>query len=75
MLTQNQIKQIHSLQQKKFRSEFNQFVAEGPKLIEELIDSKYTFDSVYAKKEWIENHSEKLLNKKISSTLSLYFMG
>jgi len=67
MLTQNQIKQIRSLQQKKFRTELNQFVAEGPKLIEELIDSKYTFDCVYAKKEWIDNHSEKLLDKKISS--------
>ena len=67
MLTQNQIKQIKSLQQKKFRLEKNQFVAEGPKLVEELMsNSSYSFDCVYAKNEWLSIYSEKLKEKSIS---------
>jgi len=65
MLTINQIKQIRSLQQKKFRSEFGQFIVEGPKLIEELIDSKYLFDCIYAKQDWLSKQTEKLESKKI----------
>jgi TrmH family RNA methyltransferase len=68
MLTQNQIKHIRSLQQKKFRIEYKQFVAEGIKLVKELTDSKYSFDHIYAKKEWIEKYNEKLQNKKIPFT-------
>ncbi|MGD0709815.1 MAG: RNA methyltransferase [Bacteroidales bacterium] len=68
MLTQNEIKHIKSLQQKKFRREFNQFVAEGPKLVEELIDSKFSFAGVYAKKEWFNNNAESLLKKEIPFT-------
>jgi RNA methyltransferase, TrmH family len=65
MITQAQIKHIRSLQQKKFRNEFNQFVAEGPKLVEEFISSKYTFDCIYATKEWFEIHQEDLQKRNI----------
>jgi RNA methyltransferase, TrmH family len=68
MLTQNQIKDIRSLQQKKFRNESGQFVAEGVKLVGELIRSKYAFDSIYAKKEWIEKNSGILQEKNIPCT-------
>ena len=67
MLTQNQIKQVKSLQQKKFRLEMNQFVAEGPKIVEELINSnRFSFDCVYAKSKWLTIYSEKLKEKSIS---------
>lgn len=68
MLTQNQIKHIRSLQQKKFRNEHKQFTAEAPKIIEELIESKFSFNNIYAKKEWLENNSEKLKAKQIPYT-------
>lgn len=66
MLTQNQIKHIRSLQLKKFRNEFMQFVAEGPKLVEELVDSRFSFDCIYALKSWIDEHADRLKNKDIS---------
>jgi len=65
MLTQNQIKHIQSLQQKKFRSIHNQFIAEGPKLVEELIGSKFSFEKIYAKKEWLTDHIDRVQKKEI----------
>ncbi len=65
MLTQNQIKHIRSLQQKKFRDEYKQFLAEGPKLVEELIGSKFSFDCIYAKKEWLADNAARLQAKEI----------
>lgn len=38
MITNQQIKYIRSLQQKKYREEYNSYVAEGNKIIEEVID-------------------------------------
>ncbi len=66
MLSQNQIKNIRSLQQKKFRNELQQFIAEGPKLVDELIESKFLFDCIYAKEAWLSLHRETLENKKIT---------
>jgi TrmH family RNA methyltransferase len=68
MLTQAQIKLIQSLQQKKFRSIHNQFIAEGPKLVEELISSKFSFEKIYAKKEWLTDHIDRLQKKEIPFT-------
>jgi TrmH family RNA methyltransferase len=39
MLTKSEVKYIQSLQQKKFRDELGLFVAEGPKLVRELLVS------------------------------------
>ena len=68
MLTQNQIKQIKSLHQKKNRTEEKLFIAEGPKLVEEMLGSKFTFAGIYAKKEWLTDNSDRLINKNISFT-------
>jgi RNA methyltransferase, TrmH family len=65
MITQNQVKHIRSLKFKKFRDEHKQFIAEGPKLVKEMIDSKYIFDCIFAKKEWLADNSDILLNKGI----------
>ncbi|NTW32635.1 MAG: RNA methyltransferase [Bacteroidetes bacterium] len=65
MLTQNQIKQIKALHQKKFRNENKQFIAEGPLLVEELLGSKFTFEGIYGTKEWIAENSDRLQNKNI----------
>ena len=37
MITKNQVKYIQSLGQKKSRDEENCFIAEGPKLVNELL--------------------------------------
>ena len=53
MLSQNQIKQITALKVKKFREERGLFIAEGGKLVTELIGSRYRVTELYADAGWI----------------------
>jgi TrmH family RNA methyltransferase len=39
MISKNKIKLIHSLEQKKYRKKEGLFVAEGPKIVNELLQS------------------------------------
>lgn len=56
MLSKNQIKYISSLKIKKYRELHGEFIAEGSKLVTELLYSNYTTTVLYALKEWlIEN--------------------
>jgi RNA methyltransferase, TrmH family len=55
MLSKKEIKDIQSLSQKKFRDELKQFIAEGPKIVGELIDLiPQQVEKVYALKEWMD---------------------
>ena len=47
MLSKNRIKLINSLSHKKYRHKHALFIAEGPKLIAEAIDSEYSIESIY----------------------------
>ena len=48
MITKNTVKYIQSLQHKKFRDEFNIFVAEGPKVVGELLlQNKFVCEAIY----------------------------
>ncbi|MFK7061112.1 RNA methyltransferase [Flavobacterium oreochromis] len=51
MLTKNQIKLISSLHQKKYRKEYGLFLAEGVKVIKELLDSKFELEHLYMTEE------------------------
>jgi TrmH family RNA methyltransferase len=54
MLVKSQVKYIQSLSQKKLRDEENVFVAEGPKIINELLQSgNIRAQQIFATKEWI----------------------
>ena len=54
MITKNQVKYIQSLGQKKCRDAEQVFVAEGPKLVNELLTAENSrIVHVYALKEWI----------------------
>ncbi len=64
-ISKNQIKHISSLKQSKFRKEFNEFVVEGEKIVDELLESDLEIDSVYGTGEWIENSEAKLQSKNI----------
>ena len=48
MVSKNQIKLISSLQQKKFRQAHKLFVAEGVKVIQELLDAAFELEHIYA---------------------------
>ncbi len=47
MVSKNQIKLITSLQQKKFRQSLNLFIAEGVKVIDELLESNFELEHLY----------------------------
>ncbi len=69
MLSINQTKHIRSLQQKKFRTEFKQFVAEGNTLVCDLISSSYKVEMIIASNDWLESNSS-LLNKSKATIIS-----
>lgn len=52
MLSKNKIKYIHSLEQKSHRNEENAFLAEGPKLVGELLGN-FRCKLLVAKAEWL----------------------
>lgn len=58
MISKNEIKYIQTLYHKKTRDEENVFVAEGPKLIEELLHSNLTVKKIYALRQWLEKHPQ-----------------
>jgi TrmH family RNA methyltransferase len=66
MLSKNTIKYINSLKYNKFRKKNKMFIAEGPKITGELLNSGFVIDSVFALSEWVEK------NKNISTTSGLY---
>jgi len=58
MLSKNEIKDIQSLRHKKFREDAKLFVAEGPKIIGELLTLfPQQFKKVYGLKEWVEENN------------------
>ena len=57
MISKSTVKLVRQLHQKKFRNELKLFIAEGEKIISELLTSSYTVHSMYATAEWM-THSE-----------------
>lgn len=51
MVSKNQIKLINSLQQKKYRNEHQLFIAEGVKVIQELLQSNIVLEHLFATSE------------------------
>ena len=47
MVSKNQIKRITSFQQKKYRQEHQMFIAEGVKVIQELLQSNFVLEHLY----------------------------
>lgn len=63
MLDKSKIKYIQSLGQKKFRDEAGVFIAEGPKIVRELLETDPSVvKEVYAVNEWM-NENRKLLGQ------------
>lgn len=57
MIVKSKVKYINSLGDKKQRDEDNVFVAEGPKIINELLGESMIFPiEIFALKEWIEEN-------------------
>lgn len=57
MLSKNEHKYIQSLCHKKHRDEEKLFIAEGPKLAEELLQSSFEIKHIYATRQWLQAQS------------------
>jgi TrmH family RNA methyltransferase len=61
MLSKSQLKYIQSLDQKKYRDEESVFIAEGPKMVKEILQSKNAeLKNLYALKQWMQENEELL---------------
>jgi TrmH family RNA methyltransferase len=60
MLSHNQAKHIRSLKLAKYRKLHGQFIAEGIKLAEELLESDFEVQQLFGVADWIERNQEKL---------------
>jgi RNA methyltransferase, TrmH family len=58
MITRNKAKLINALRIPKYRKKYGLFVAEGTKLILELLQSDFGIDEIYATSDWIKQHRE-----------------
>lgn len=65
MLSKNQIKYVNSLKQKKYREEHNLFIAEGTKIVPELLVSDISVKQVYATSDFFRNN-------KIAATIERF---
>src|SRR5580765_6582596 len=63
MLSKSFEKYVNSLKQKKYRTEYQHFIAEGKKLAEELLNSRFIIEKILAYPFWISAH-ETLLHGK-----------
>jgi TrmH family RNA methyltransferase len=62
-MTRKQMSYVRSLRQGKFRRVYGQFLAEGPKVVDEFIHSDYRFSTIYATDE-LFNKNIDLVNEK-----------
>jgi TrmH family RNA methyltransferase len=58
MISKNEIKYIQSLFQKKTRDKDGLFIAEGIKLVNELLQSDIVVRKIFATEEWITDHKQ-----------------
>ena len=69
MLSKNEQKKIRLLSEKKYRSKFGLFIAEGLKIVKELIQEGYAFESIYSSKP-IDFAPYKLIDKSTLNKVS-----
>lgn len=70
MLSKSRISHIRSLHQKKNRQESQTFIAEGSKLILELLGSGFIVESVYATVNWLQRFGDKTISAGETVTVS-----
>lgn len=66
MISKNRIKQINSLQIKKFRQENQTFVVESSKSISDLLKSNFEIVEIFATQNWIDKNNSLVKNQNIT---------
>ncbi|SRR6056297_371598 len=59
MLSKNKIKFINSLKKKKFRTSEKLFIAEGEKIVNELLNSSYQIHSIFSTEQFLKKYNLK----------------
>ncbi len=59
MISSNKIRYLNSLQLKKIRQKHGYFIAEGDKIVEDLLLSDWNINEIFGTQEWIKKLSEK----------------
>ncbi len=59
MLTKNEIKILRSLQQKKYRQQHKLFIAEGVKVVNDLISAQYPVEKIFATEQWLNENDHQ----------------
>jgi RNA methyltransferase, TrmH family len=58
MINKTHTKYIQSLHHKKFRDEYGVFIAEGPKVVLDLLDSReFVCRQLFAVNDWLQNNA------------------
>ncbi len=65
MISKSQIKFINSLRIKKYRKEHGLFIAEGDKLVEEILHSSLKVNSLFAAESWIKSNQADIQDLEI----------
>lgn len=65
MLSKNRIQFIKSLHHHKYRHKHQLFLAEGPKLITELLISGWQYKMILATDKWLREIDRRIINEKI----------
>ncbi len=64
MLSKNQIKYIESLKSKKYRKKHGTFIAEGEKIVAELLNASFEITSIFALAPWTDKYAALIKNYK-----------
>ncbi len=67
MLSKQKVKYIQSLGQKKFRESEKSFIAEGPKLVKDLLEGDSRFiQEIFATEDWLAENPVRIANDHIT---------
>jgi TrmH family RNA methyltransferase len=66
MLSKNQVKYLHSLRLGKFRDSNREFLAEGVKLVDDLLKSHFIIRQVFATSDWLQRNFDLAKSKDCS---------
>lgn len=71
MISKNQIKYIHQLELKKFRKQEGLFIAEGHKVVGDLLRAGFKPRQIFAVQDWITDNSSQLsvLDSQLSEVI------
>lgn len=69
MISKNQIKQVKALHLKKFRDKHNRFIAEGIKIVNEIITTApELIDQLYVTESYLQGNSNVIVKAKVNYT-------